>query len=541
VFAYDLPAYGPFEMPVLRIRPIDGGQEVPLLIRAVLYPVAGADGDGSLEIMLPAPAIFNPKLETRSAWIGAKPVEVKLRYSPRSGAFQLRIPIAASDLLSSEGSARPISVIIVGALSLRVYDPLPASKFTEVASRPQAPELTPLTTLVAGRDFQHPSEAEEIRSAAHDIVAAANSNLQRVVAVNEHVGNTVRYLQNPIHRIPAQILEEKIGDCDDRSSLMVALLRAIGISCRQAKGFLYDFNRFGLHAWVEVALPTRQNEIHWFICDPTASSLVFSDDPDDRFVQTKSRLYLYPIQPVVKVNHRHLRHSTDILLNVGKAWANDRPTASGVRDFVEGITGGVNRELDDRAGALVRADLMIRRELPLSPGSRYLVAERTITEGCSRLMTSLEHQELLSIELMSTGQGSDLHDEPEQQIIDAMRSAYDQLSWLLFGGFPAHHCLDLIYSRDPRSDRLQRVTLSFHRYLVENYLEAITRRLRKEGLLTEDDSAVLGSLHEISGGANLYHLQERARRKVGIREPATVSNRHRGKPTIDPDERAGDE
>ncbi len=514
VFAYNLPSYGPLEMPLLRIRPIDGGQEVPFLIRTVLYPGAEAHDDGSLEIVLPAPAIFKPELETRAVWIGARPTQAHLTYSPASGAFNLQIPITTADLHDPRGGTRPVSVVVDGVLSLRRYAPLSQRQFADIGGQPLAPDLTRLASLVAGRDYRDASEAERIRRAAGDITAAAKSSYDKIAAVNEYVGATVRYLRNPVHRKPAQILEERVGDCDDRSVLMVALLRAIGIPCRQVTGYLYDFSRFGLHAWVEVALPSKDGEFHWFICDPTAVNLIVTEDPDDRFVQTRSRLHLYPIQPVVAVNHRHLRHSTDILLKVGKAWDSDRLTALRVKDFVEGVTGGVNRELDDRAGALIRADLMIRRELPLSPGSRYVVAERTITEGRSRLMTSLEHQELLSIELMSTGPGSDLHGEPEQQIIDAMRSAYDQLSWLLFGGIPAHYCLDLIYSRDPRTDRLQRVTLSFGRYLVENYLDEITRRLRKEGLSTENETELLKSLHDASGGTNLYYLQELALRRV---------------------------
>jgi len=511
VFAYNSPSYDPLEVPLLRIRPIDGAQEVPALIRTVLYPQPEATGDGTLEIVLPAPAIFKPTIETRAVWIGDKRSEARATYSPKTGAFNLEVPITAADLRDSQGEVHPVSVVIDVVLTLRSYDPIPRGRIADIDDRPPDPNLTRLATMSIGRDYRDSSEADRIKGAAREITAAADSSYDKVVAINGHVGATVRYLRNPVHRKPTQILEEKVGDCDDRSVLMVALLRAIGIPCRQATGYLYDFNRLGLHAWVEVALPTKQDGIHWFICDPTATSLVVSDDPEDLFVQAKSRLHLYPIQPIVAVNHQHLLHSTDILLNIGTTGKADSQPSSGVRDFVEGVTNAVNRRLEDRADVLVKDDLLIRRELSLSPGSRYVVTEQPITERRSLLVTSLEHQERLSIELVAQAEGSDLHGESEQKVIEEMRSAHEQLGWLLFDGIPAHYCLDLTYSRDPRTDRLQRVTMSFGRYLIENYLGVITRRLRKEGLLSEGDAILLAALHKSSGGANLYYLQERAR------------------------------
>ena len=387
---------------------------------------------------------------------------------------------------------------------------MPQRKFGNIDDQPLAPQLTGLTPIRPSRDYRDTEEADRIEGAARDTTATAESSYDKVVAINGHVGATVRYLRNPVHRKPAQILEERVGDCDDRSVLMVALLRSIGVPSRQVTGYLYDFNRLGLHAWVEVALPTQQGYIHWFIADPTAASLIVSDDPEEQFVQFQSRLHMYPIQPVVTVSHRHLSHSTDILLNPPKRWTNDQPTASALNTFVNGVTEGVIGQLEDRAAALVKADLMIRRELPLTAGSSYLLAERPVVDGHSLLVTVLEHQERLSIELAAQRVGSDLHGEPQQQVINSMRSAHEQLSWLLFDGVQAHHCLDLTYSRDPHTDRLQGVRLSFGRYLIENYLGVITRRLRKEGLMTEGDSVLLEALHNTSGGANLYYLQERA-------------------------------
>ena len=514
VFTYNDSSYDPLEVPLLRIRPIDGGQKVPFLIRTVLYPRTEVTDDSSLGIVLPMPVIFKPTLETRAVWVGRKRSKAVESYSPETGAFSLKIPITAADFRGSHGQIDSVSVLIDGVLTLRPYDLIPQRSFGDIDDQPLAPHLTSLTTIMVGRDYRDTSEADRIKRAAREIVATEETSYDKVVSINRHVGATVRYLRNSVDRMPAQILEERVGDCHDRSVLMVALLRSIGVLSRQVTGYLYDFNRLGLHAWVEVALPTQHGEIHWFIADPTAVSLIVSDDPEEQFVHFQSRLHMYPIQPVVTVSTRHLSHSTDILLNAGKPRRNDQPTASALNSFVDGLTEGVIRQLEDRADALVEADLMIRRELPLTAGSRYVLAERPIAEGQSLLVTVLEHQERLSIELAALREGSDLHGEPQQQVINSMRSAYEQLNWLLFDSVPAHHSLDLTYSRDPRTDRLQAVRLAFGRYLFENYLGAIAGRLRKEGLMTESDSVLLETLHDSSGGANLYYLQERALHRV---------------------------
>jgi transglutaminase-like putative cysteine protease len=47
------------------------------------------------------------------------------------------------------------------------------------------------------------------------------------------------------------VLETRIGDCNEHAILAVALLRAAGIPARMAVGVLYFEERFYYHAWVE--------------------------------------------------------------------------------------------------------------------------------------------------------------------------------------------------------------------------------------------------------------------------------------------------
>jgi transglutaminase-like putative cysteine protease len=59
--------------------------------------------------------------------------------------------------------------------------------------------------------------------------------------------------KRPTVSIPSavQVLEMKVGDCNEHSVLTAALLRAAGVPTRLAVGVLYFEDRFYYHAWVE--------------------------------------------------------------------------------------------------------------------------------------------------------------------------------------------------------------------------------------------------------------------------------------------------
>jgi len=65
----------------------------------------------------------------------------------------------------------------------------------------------------------------------------------------------------------SQVLAHKQGDCTEHALLFVALARAAGIPAREVSGLVYmgdHFQRFGWHAWAEVALDGR-----WVQVDPS--------------------------------------------------------------------------------------------------------------------------------------------------------------------------------------------------------------------------------------------------------------------------------
>jgi len=60
-----------------------------------------------------------------------------------------------------------------------------------------------------------------------------------------------------------QVLESRVGDCNEHTQLYVALARAVGLPARVAAGLAYVDGKFYYHAWPEVLLKD------WVAVDPT--------------------------------------------------------------------------------------------------------------------------------------------------------------------------------------------------------------------------------------------------------------------------------
>ena len=514
IFALDGVPRRDHDEPMLRIRAVDGGQDISFVVRSALAPYDPAPEGGSLEIAFPAPTIFRPSIEVHGAWVADRPVAAVVLSRPETGTVSVQVPVRGTDLRAPDGTPRPFSVIVEGTLALRRYDRVDPNALTNPGRYPPDDLLAELASLSVGRDYRDADEHAALVRTARSAASETPDGLQQVVAVNSFVTSRLRYLESPLRRWPGQILDEGVGDCDDYSALMVALLRALAIPCRPVRGFLYEFAAVAPHTWVEVALPRADGGIHWFICDPTLAEPDMAEVERDGAVQLRSRAHLYPARPVVAPSGLGAHHVTDILLNVGGPDDEGRRSRAALEAYVLQVSEGVASRFAGLADALSRSRLLLRRELPLSAGSSYVIGERTITPERSSLRTVLESEERVAVELTATGDGVDLGDAAEREVIEALRASYLHLGWLLFNGLPAYHCLELAYTRDPHSDRLERVRLVFNRYLVQSHIRPILKRMRREGLWSDEEAALVDGLHRTSGGANLYYLQELARRRA---------------------------
>jgi hypothetical protein len=515
IFALDGVSRHNLDKPMLRIRPVDAGQHVEFVVRSALKPYGPATEDGVLELVFPAPTIFRPSVEVHGAWVADRPVDATVLPRVDAGTVTVRVPVRATDLRTAAGTLRSVPVVLEGTLDLRRYDRVDPDKLLDPEPQPPGDPLAEFASFAIGREFRDDRDRETIVRAARNATAEAPDGYHQIVAINSFVSSAIRYLESPLRRQPGQILQEGVGDCDDYSGLMVALLRALAIPCRPTRGFLYDFGELAPHTWVESALFKADGGIHWFICDPTLAQAAADEEEREAAVQLRSRAHLYPAQPlVVPSSGLPVHHVTDILLNVGGPDSEDRRTPASLETYVLQVSQGVADRFTRLAGALSSSNLRLQRELPLSAGSSYVIGERVISEGRSFIRTVLESDERVAVELAAAGVDVDLGDDSEQTVIDALRASYHHLDWLLFRGLPAHHCLELAYSRDPHSDRLQRVRLSFNRYLVQCHLRPILRRMHRQELWTDEEAALVETLHRTSGGTNLYYLQELARRRA---------------------------
>ncbi len=134
--------------------------------------------------------------------------------------------------------------------------------------------LTPTALL----DFEHPAIERLIAERRWRDLPA----YERVGAVYDFVRNEIAFGYNAGDELPAsRVLADGIGQCNTKGTLLMALLRAVGIPCR-FHGFTIDkplqkgaitglaywlAPRRIIHSWVELSLDERWIALEGFILD----------------------------------------------------------------------------------------------------------------------------------------------------------------------------------------------------------------------------------------------------------------------------------
>ena len=95
---------------------------------------------------------------------------------------------------------------------------------------------------------RHPKIIHQARTLAGGI----KSPLEIVERITNWVFESL--VKRPTMSVPSavDVLETKVGDCNEHAVLSAALLRAAGVPTRVAVGVLYYSGRFYYHAWIEV-------------------------------------------------------------------------------------------------------------------------------------------------------------------------------------------------------------------------------------------------------------------------------------------------
>jgi len=116
-------------------------------------------------------------------------------------------------------------------------------------------------------EFNIESDEKEILNKATEIAGDTKSTVTVIKRMMEWVYKELD--KRPVVSIPSalEVLRTKTGDCNEHATLLVALLRAVGIPARISIGLVYVREKFYYHAWVEAYTG------EWITLDPTLNQL----------------------------------------------------------------------------------------------------------------------------------------------------------------------------------------------------------------------------------------------------------------------------
>ena len=128
---------------------------------------------------------------------------------------------------------------------------------------------------------RHPS----IRSLAKSITADQDVGWAKAEAIFDYVRDNIEYKDGPI-KGALRALRDKTGDCEELTSLIVALCRASRIPARTVwvPG----------HCYAEFYLEDDQRKGHWFPCDAAADERIFGEIEDSRPILQKGDNFRVP-------------------------------------------------------------------------------------------------------------------------------------------------------------------------------------------------------------------------------------------------------
>ncbi|MBP7868352.1 MAG: transglutaminase domain-containing protein [Acidobacteria bacterium] len=530
-------ALDPDKLPQLVIRPIDGNTRIPWLVRVMLTPRMSETSweQGSVRVTLRFPCIFRPELSVTGVIVNGQKASYSVRAAQTADEYEVTIPVHHQDMLAAD-PASGCQVFLAGEMKLHPYETESARSFPNLGDVRLPDSLIGLARLIRGRDYAGEDEGRQIEALARQIVGTERNLLTVVRKVNLYVATTLRYYRNTMLRSPMQVVAEGLGDCDDFTRLMIALLRALGVPCAVAVGAIYDFNNFGAHAWVEVAVPQRDGPAWWFLCDPTLASAA-----TDRsfFVRFRSRIYLYPTGIGISVLNMPVHYAADILMNCNdenlKKGASLQAWQAVIASFCNDLETSLQKEI--LAFANLSSGLAPRREFRFTPASDFILADqppqallfdfRSVREpdmvakfmtsthkakDTSRWQVRVTAQDDLVLELGVLDEDYDLGSPDDQRFVALLQELYRQLKDSLVRNQEVRHCLEMTYGRDKHTDRLQKVTIRVNRYLLESHFGKILRLLQEGKFLLAEDSARLQTFFDICHGKNFYFLLESAYR-----------------------------
>ena len=141
--------------------------------------------------------------------------------------------------------------------------------------------MTPVDPLLSSTpllDFEHPSLATLIADRGWGTLPLHD----RIGAIYDFVRNEIDFGYNRADDIPAsEVLDDRYGQCNTKGTLLMALLRAVGVRCRLHGFTIHKALQRGvvpeliypiapaeiLHSWIEVETEAEWVDLEGFILD----------------------------------------------------------------------------------------------------------------------------------------------------------------------------------------------------------------------------------------------------------------------------------
>jgi transglutaminase-like putative cysteine protease len=169
---------------------------------------------------------------------------------------RLRLRFSGAELAGPDlsGVGQSLEGNILEVRDPQGFQPGPADPETEAYLRPE-----PLIE----------SDAPEIVAEAHAAVRDAVGARAQAERLTRHVNAILE--KKPTVSLPSarEVLRTRVGDCNEHTTLYVALARALGIPARISVGLVSVRGAFYYHAWPEVYLAEGKSRGMWLPVDPT--------------------------------------------------------------------------------------------------------------------------------------------------------------------------------------------------------------------------------------------------------------------------------
>lgn len=145
----------------------------------------------------------------------------------------------------------------------------------------------------------------KIKEQAKELIAQGENDWEKVRSIYQFVREHVKYKSGAPLRGAIVALKEGTGDCEDMTSLFVALCRAAGVPARTVwvPG----------HCYGEFYLVDDQDQGYWFPCQ-LAGTEAFGEMPDPRPILQKGDNFISPVN-----SREHVRYLAETLTGGGVA------------------------------------------------------------------------------------------------------------------------------------------------------------------------------------------------------------------------------